>query len=301
MPCQTCGDAPSPGTDTCPRCRTPYGHPGVSPGLPTYPVRGIGLAAAVAVGFAAVVYLTVALAPVLALPLAEQAAADRDADLLLGAAVLEGILSLVFFLVQIAAGVLVIIWTWRARKNTDAFPGALPSLGVGWSIAGWLVPFANLVVPARVVANIARDTLWRPTRGLVALWWSAWLLFSIGDAWIGLDDQWEYATLAENPTTAAEFTGYVDYYRGAQLRYLVPAVACVVAAVAFVVLLRRISAAQQDRLDRATAAGWPSSLYPPAGGPYPPQPVTPWSPGVAPEQAPVSPPVPPQPGGTIGA
>ncbi|MEH0843436.1 DUF4328 domain-containing protein [Micromonospora sp. CPCC 205711] len=301
MHCQTCGDAASPGTDTCPRCRTPYGQPAVTPGLPTYAVRGPGLAAAVAVGLTAVAYLVLALAPVLALPLVERAAADRDGDLLLGAAVLEGVLALVFLLVQIVAGVLVIIWTWRARKNTDAFPGALPSLGVGWSIAGWLVPFANLVVPARVVANIARDSLWRPTRGLVALWWSAWLVFSLWDGAVSLNDEWEFATLAENPTTEAEFREYVDYYQGAQLRYLVPAVACVVAAAAFVVLLHRISAAQQDRLDRAAVA-WPPAPYPPpTGGPYPPQPVTPWSPQVATEEAPVSPPVPPRPGGTIGA
>ncbi|WP_225854596.1 DUF4328 domain-containing protein [Micromonospora sp. ALFpr18c] len=109
----------------------------------------------------AVFYLVVALSPLVGMVLARQARADDDRDLLLGALIVQGVLAIPMAVAYVTAGVLVIIWTWRARKNTDAFPGALPTLGAGWAIAGWLVPFANLAVPARVVANVARDSLWR--------------------------------------------------------------------------------------------------------------------------------------------
>ncbi|MEV0805144.1 DUF4328 domain-containing protein [Micromonospora sp. NPDC050200] len=308
MRCQTCGDATSPSFNECQNCHTPLGQPAVTPGLETFAVRGIGLAASIAVGATAAFYLLAALSPVYGRVLAEHAADDRDADVLLGAAVLEGLLALPFAAAYLTAGILVIIWTWRARKNTDAFPGALPSLGAGWAIAGWLVPFANFVVPARVVANIARDSLRRRGTGaLVAVWWTAWLVFSLGERLVSLKDEMEYAELPEDPVGDAEFQAFVDYYQGALGRHAIPAIACVVAAVSFIVLIRRISAAQQDRIARATPA-WPVTpgMTMAAGTPvvpaYPqPQPVTAPSPQVVADPTVASPEVPPVPGGTIGA
>ncbi|MEV4488809.1 DUF4328 domain-containing protein [Micromonospora coxensis] len=298
MPCQTCGDTTSPTFDECQTCHTPLGQPAVTPGLPTYAVRGIGTAVQIAVGATAVLFLLASLVPVVGLVMAERAAADRDSDLLLGAAVLELALWLPLLAVYLTAAVLVIIWTWRARKNIDAFPGALPSLGAGWAIAGWLVPFANLVVPARVVANIARDSLWqRRTPVLVGVWWTAWLVFSVGERVVDKLDEREYARLPENPVDPADFQAYVAYYERILGWHLVPALAGLVAAATLIVLVRRISAAQQARIARAAGA-WtvtPGMTVTP-GGPVPsyPQP-TPIPP------TPVSPQVPPASGGTIGA
>ncbi|SCG66664.1 DUF4328 domain-containing protein [Micromonospora coxensis] len=298
MHCQTCGDTTSPTFDECRNCHTPLGRPAVTPGLPTYAVRGIGTAVQIAVGATALLFLLVSLFPVVGLMMADRAAADRDGDLLLGAAVVELAFSLPFVLAILTAAVLVIIWTWRARKNIEAFPGALPSLGAGWAIAGWLVPFANLVVPARVVANIARDSLWqRRTPALVGVWWTAWLVFSLGERFVDKRDEREYARLPENPVDAADFQAYVAYYERVLGWHLVPAVACLVAAASLIVLVRRISAAQQARIARATPA-WPVTpgMTVTPGGPVPsypqPAPIPP---------TPVSPQVPPAAGGTIGA
>ncbi|GAB3945591.1 hypothetical protein GCM10027614_37640 [Micromonospora vulcania] len=200
MFCQTCGDATSPEYDECQRCYTPLGQPAVTPGLPTYSVRGIGLAASIAVGATAVLYLVAALAPLLGLAMARQARADGDRDLLDAALIVEGLLALPMVAGYLTAAVLVIIWTWRARKNIEAFPGALPSLGAGWAIAGWLVPFANFVVPARVMANVARDSLWqRFTPDLVYVWWTAWLVFSVGERLVSRLDSRAYDKLPELP------------------------------------------------------------------------------------------------------
>ncbi|GGR62548.1 hypothetical protein GCM10010169_01260 [Micromonospora fulviviridis] len=321
MQCQTCGDATSPAYNECQRCATPLGLPAVLPGRPTYPVRGFGTAAAAAVGAATLLYLPGALFPLIGTRMARSAAAQRDGDLLLGAVVAEGLLALLYLVALLVAGVLVIIWTWRVRKNLDAFPGALPSLGPAWAIAGWLVPLANLVVPARVLANVARDSLWRRrTPPLVALWWAAWLLFLVADAAINKLDNDRYADLAETPRSPAQFAAYVDHYQRALGPRLVPALACLVAGVSFVVLVRRISAAQQDRIAKATPvwSGWPGhpgwpvqSGWPvqpghpgwPAGAvpAYPVQPVTGVSPQVVEDPSATSPQVPPVSGGTIGA
>lgn len=288
MRCQTCGDATSPAYDECQRCATPLGLPAVLPGRPTYAVRGFGLAAAVAVGVATLAYLPGALFPLVGMRVAQSAAARRDGDLLLGAVVAEGLFAVLHMVTFLVAGVLVIIWTWRVRRNLDAFPGALPSLGPAWAVAGWLVPFANLVVPARVLANVARDSLWRRrTPPLVALWWAAWLVLLFVDATVNKLDNDRYVELAETPRSRAEFTAYADHYRQALGPRLVPALVCLVAGVSFVVLIRRISAAQQDRLAKAAPAwpgwsahpGWPGHPGWPASPGWPGHPGSPAPPG----------------------
>ncbi|MFJ8577045.1 DUF4328 domain-containing protein [Micromonospora sp. NPDC093277] len=301
MRCHTCGDETSPSDNECQRCNTPHGQPAVTPGVPTYSVRGIGLAASIAVGAAAVLYVVVALFPLVGAVLARRAADRHDPDVLLGAVLVEMAFTLPFLLAYVTAAVLVIIWTWRARKNLDAFPGALPHLGAGWAIAGWLVPFANFVVPCRVVANIARDSLWkRFTPDLVLVWWVAWLGFSLGERFVSRRDDQAYARLPEQPVSDADFEEYVDFYQGVLGWHLVPLIACLVAAVSLIVLVRRISTAQQGRIALGAPA-WPAHPGVPLGYGYPAQPVIAPSPQVATDPTGTSPKVPPGSGGTIGA
>ncbi|MEU0547371.1 DUF4328 domain-containing protein [Micromonospora sp. NPDC005979] len=298
MRCQTCGDATSSEHNECPRCYTPLGQPAVTPGLATYRVRGIGLAASVAVGATAVLYLVVALSPLIGMALARRAMADDDPDLLLGVVIINVLVALIMAVVYLTAAVLVIIWTWRARKNTDAFPGALPTLGAGWAIAGWLVPFANFVVPARVVAGVARDSLWqRFTPTLVSVWWCSWLVFSVGERLSSRADDRAYAKLPETPFNDVGYQAYVDHYRDSLLRNALPALGCGVAAVTLILLIHRISAAQEARIARAapawpTAPVWPAQAWPPAPPVVPAQSSSP---------TPVSPTEQPPSGGTIGA
>ncbi|OKI87697.1 DUF4328 domain-containing protein [Micromonospora sp. CB01531] len=279
MRCHTCGDETSPSDNECQNCHTPHGQPALTPGVPTYSVRGIGLAASVVVGATALLYLVVALFPLVGAVLAGRARESQDPDVLLGAVLIEVVLSLPFLLAYVTAAMLVIVWTWRARKNLDAFPGALPHLGAGWAIAGWLVPFANFVVPARVVGNLARDSLWkRFTPGLVFVWWVAWLAFSLGERLVSRRDDQAYARLPEDPASDPEFQRYVDYYQGVLGWHLVPLVACLVAAGSLIVLIRRISAAQEQRIALGRPAwpahpGWPAPGAP-QGYPYPAQPVS---------------------------
>ncbi|MCG5437885.1 DUF4328 domain-containing protein [Micromonospora foliorum] len=260
----------SPENDYCLRCFTPLGQPAVTPGLPTYRVRGIGLAANVAVGATAVLYLAVALSSLVGMVLARRARANDDPDLLIGAGIIVAVVALIMTVVHLTAAVLVIIWTWRARKNTDAFPGAEPAFGPGWAIAGWLVPFANFVVPARVVAGVARDSLWRrATPALVAVWWCSWLVFSIGERLASRADDRAYEKLAEIPLNDAGYQAYSDLYQDSLLRTTLPALGCVIAAVTLILLIQRISAAQEARIASATrqwptAPVWPAQTWPAA-------------------------------------
>ncbi|MEU2663775.1 DUF4328 domain-containing protein [Micromonospora sp. DT46] len=95
--------------------------------MPIHPLRRLGTATAVAVGVASLLYLPSGLFPVFGVQLARAAAERGDRDLLLGAVAAEVLLTLLHLSAMLTAAVLLIIWTWRARRNLEAFPGALPT------------------------------------------------------------------------------------------------------------------------------------------------------------------------------
>ncbi len=311
MRCQTCGGETSPALNECSICRTPLGQPPVAPGVPTYPVGGFGRAVVAAVAVTAVLDILVALYPAVGAVLARRAAEAQDTDVLLGAVLLEVPFLLLFGAAYLTSAVLMIIWTWRARKNLEAFPGALPQLTSGWAIAGWLVPLANFVVPVRVVAGIARDSLWRSrTPVLVGVWWAAWLVFSLGERLAYLADSRAYERLPENPFNDIGYQAYVGYYQDALVRNLIPLAACLIAAATLIVLVRRVTAAQQARIALGAPAwpappGWPGASapygWPAAPVPLGPLGVTGPSPQVVGPGSAVSPQAAGPAGGTIGA
>ncbi|HEX5542115.1 MAG TPA: DUF4328 domain-containing protein [Micromonospora sp.] len=280
MSCQTCGRETSPSDAYCLVCNTPPGAPAVRPGARTYAVRGVGMAACVAVALVVLLDVVLSLWPVVGRVMAERALRADDPELLNLAAASELIVALPSLAVYLAAAVLVIVWFYRARVNLDAFPGAGPTMAAGWAIGGWFVPFANFVIPCRVMANLARDSLWRArTPVLVGVWWAAWLFSQCG-GWASLSDTRAYDALPSEIYGPDDYQAYVDYYSDSLQRGLPGTVAIVVAGVALIMLIRQISDAQQARIDRSgpaapilpgvsvpfqTAAGG-TSLTPPVGG-----------------------------------
>ncbi|SCL35606.1 protein of unknown function [Micromonospora pallida] len=225
MRCATCGGETSPRVSDCPVCGTPVGAPAVHPEVPTRSVRGVGLAASVAVGATTLCYLLGSLTALVGRSLAERAARTEDQDTLLIAGFVELAASVPYLLVYLTAVVLVIVWTYRVRQNLDAFPGSAPGLGAGWAIGGWLIPLVNFVVPYRVVADVTRASVWRPGTGrLVGVWWAAWLVFLVSERWAERVSAREFERLPEYPTIRSEFLQYADQYSAALNRSILPMV-----------------------------------------------------------------------------
>ncbi|MBM0227162.1 MULTISPECIES: DUF4328 domain-containing protein [Micromonospora] len=308
MRCHICGAEPTTPVGDCPGCGTSSDRPALSPGRPTYPVRGLGVAAAVGVGLTTLLYTLVALAPAVNALLSRQAGTAGDPGAGRGATVAEGLLSLSYLVVLLTTAALVMIWMFRARKNTDAFPGVRSSLAPHWAITGWWVPVASLGVPCAVMVGIVRESLGRGRlRALVALWWVAWLGFGFADLLSNLAQARADVRLARQGASP-DF----DHYREAALRNALPVLACLVAGVSLIVLVLRVSAAQQTRIDGATPV-WPAVALPVPGAAVPPasresvpvgqpaSPVTGPSQRVPVDANPASPSVPEAAGGTIGA
>ena len=147
-----------------------------------------------------------------------------------------------------AAGVVVIMWLWRARAYAAAVATAPQRWSNGWVIAGWLVPVANLWVPAAVVSDVARasageaDPQADRLRAIVPFWWASWL-----GAWVAL-----WAAVMGFPLIGALTLGanlWFAFFSG------LSALLFVTAAAAFTRIALGIADRQDGHLDTRPAPG----------------------------------------------
>jgi hypothetical protein len=78
-----------------------------------------------------------------------------------------------------------IVWQWRVAKNAATFSRFKMRLSPVWSIWGWLIPCASIVIPALVMQDLwrasdpagAAGVVTKPRgSGLVAVWFTAFVL-----------------------------------------------------------------------------------------------------------------------------
>jgi len=90
-------------------------------------------------------------------------------------------------LAYVVAGVPFLLWLGRARRHLIDFE-ARPAYSPGWAVGAWIIPIASFILPALVVADVARwsatDEATRPSRRdllrLVWAWWAGYGLHSVG-------------------------------------------------------------------------------------------------------------------------
>jgi hypothetical protein len=171
------------------RAYPPSGYGGYPhPGLPTKSLRGLAIATQILLAIQLLAAIAL-LFPVLhernliqriksdprSVTLAEAARADNTVNALNG-------LVLVLY---IATGVVWIIWFYRARTNTDAWPSDYQRRRAGWAIGGWFCPIVNFWFPYMMAKDILDDTeadvnRGRATRPLVVIWWLGFLALLVG-------------------------------------------------------------------------------------------------------------------------
>jgi hypothetical protein len=160
-----------------------------------------------------------------------------DADTFVGVSVLLTLASLA------TVFVLLVIWMWRIAKNNELLGRVDPRFRPGWTIGGWFVPLASLVIPVMVMQDLWRgtdpasrpgDPTWRSARrsAVVGWWWVAYLVSFLRFAGSGSEavTRSELETLRTTDTVA-----------------VVGSIASIVAAILLVKVVRSISR-RQDAL-----------------------------------------------------
>jgi hypothetical protein len=129
-----------------------------------------------------------------------------------------------YYLGLFTSAIAVIAWLSRAVDNTPSLGGGTPAYTPRAAIYWWFIPFANFVMPYRVVADLWRRMAIQPERRgtvLVLTWWLAWICSNI----------------AQN--VIAQMSG-VDTVDGYQTFFTVAAGLTLINAAAGVVLMRVI-------------------------------------------------------------
>lgn len=100
------------------------------------------------------------------------------------------LVTLVYLILYIVTIVAFLMWMHRASANCVAL-GSEMRISPGWAVGWWFIPFANMVMPASAMLEIARESeppdeeresmgLPEPTRApLIVTWWVSWLLMNI--------------------------------------------------------------------------------------------------------------------------
>lgn len=148
-------------------------------------------------------------------------------------------------LLLVTTGMVFLLWMNRAYKNLQAFGATTLRRSSGWSVGGWFIPFANLVLPYQSMKDIwlgsdpdrtEYPVEWWGRGGrttVVGWWWGLWLGSGVAAQVAGLS----------TPAVDADLDAYVTS-NGLSIFAEVIALASAVTAL---VLVRQLTARQQQR------------------------------------------------------
>jgi hypothetical protein len=147
-------------------------------------------------------------------------------------------------LALLAAGVVFIVWLWRARGNAELFCYGQHRRGRGWVIGGWFCPVVNFWFPKQIVDDVIAasdprtpplfpDLRRIPRHGLVLAWWLTWVATMVRGN-VG------------NPDLAADVQDVSERVLGASVS-TVGAVLTAVCAVLAIRVVRLVSRLQMSR------------------------------------------------------
>jgi hypothetical protein len=84
-------------------------------------------------------------------------------------------------IVLVATAIAFLAWLSRSVDNIERLTGEKGRFTPNWSIGWWFIPFANLVVPYQIVADLYRRMA--PSRrvltGIIGAWWVIWIVGNI--------------------------------------------------------------------------------------------------------------------------
>ena len=167
-----------------------------------------------------------------------------------------------FVIFTLATIVVFICWFWAARNNAEAYAPNRGTLGVGWSVGGWFVPVATLVLPCIVARDIYRGTMLgrrnRPAGGgQITVWW-----------WVGYVAFWIAGMVVSGEHGRLRNDTPVDRAHDLQSAVTAGIVALVVGVVAALLALGYVATVTKEQNARNRAGAWYGGPGTPMQAPY---------------------------------
>jgi hypothetical protein len=261
--CQHCERETSLSSVLCERCLRGPGSSGEWLVKRTYSVQGWGIVVVILTGLATLYLGAInVLTPMIAHAMAADPSTRQDAytlaDLELGA----GNTNTLFVLVPL------MVWMWRATKNTEAFPQPDGGLKAAWAIWGWIVPVLNLSYPLRMMRQLAREEREGDGWGTIARLW--WLAFASSTA-ITLGEAFGLIGGSRPDNLSAPAEQHLAFFTSRSITGVITGVLILIAGVTLSALVLAIGKAQTERINARTArvAGAAAMATPAAAVPAP--------------------------------
>ena len=93
-----------------------------------------------------------------------------------------GLAGLLYSIARLALFVVIIVWAWRCHKAAAGLNPGPRRWPAGWTIGGWFIPFANIVIPKLVLDETERIAA-APRNNGTAMNWKAVKISPLGIAW----------------------------------------------------------------------------------------------------------------------
>ena len=180
-----------------------------------------------------------------------------------------GTTAIVYTIAYILSAITFLLWYSRAYRNTIALGVQNPRYGTRWAVAYWFLPIVNLFRPKQVMNDIWRGSdpslppsaaSWRARRVplLLAWWWAAWLISNF------------VANISIRTSLRADpLRPSLDSLRTEAIAYVAADVTDVVAGILAILVIRKVTARQEERRVRAEAGTLPAAAATPTPGQAP--------------------------------
>ncbi|MFD4656713.1 DUF4328 domain-containing protein [Kitasatospora sp. NPDC058444] len=176
---------------------------------------------------------------------------ESDGSALMDTALLYDNVGLLQLVAMAASAVAFVTWFHRVRVNAEVFDPNGHRFKRGWAIGGWITPVVNLWFPRQIAGDIWQAGARPDASGvrpqlpqtLLTLWWAA---FWISNATARIGSQYLDSASAQ----------FADGYQQAVAWLLASDLLSVVAAVLAVLVVRRLTAMQEERFAAAAAPAY---------------------------------------------
>lgn len=160
-----------------------------------------------------------------------------------------GITAIAYTVVTLLSAITFLLWYSRAYRNIIALGVRRPRYGTRWAVAYWFIPIVNLFRPKQVMNDIWRGSDpelpadangWanRDVSPLLHWWWAVWLLSAF------------VSNIAIRASFDADpFAPMPDEIRREAIAYVLADVVDVIAGVLAILVIRKLTARQQERYD----------------------------------------------------
>ncbi|MEV0279979.1 DUF4328 domain-containing protein [Streptomyces sp. NPDC050610] len=153
-------------------------------------------------------------------------------------------------LTQVATAVVWAVWFRRTRLNAEVFAPGQHRYGSGWAAGAWFTPVVSFWFPKQIANDIWRASSpsgpYAP-RGLLNAWWVLWIVGAVLNSATTMQYVVARGRMVDADVAVFNVRSRVDAFQNALASSIVAYLVLLAAAILAILLVRRLTAMQEQR------------------------------------------------------